>query len=331
MGTDFRIARWLIEPGLNTVSRNGTTVHLEPKVMEVLVCLAQHAGEPVSKEELFRTVWPNTFVTDDVLKRSISELRRVFEDDVRESRIIQTIPKRGYRLLVAVEPVVGDKRLSPGLRSQESTTVGRDWRRLALVSGAVAALLLILLAAFYVSSSGRVSGKNADLQIRSIAVLPLQNLPGDPSQEYFSDGMTDALITDLAQIGSMKVISRTSSMQYKQTRMSLPEIARELKVDGIVEGSIQRSGDRVRITAQLIHAPSDRHLWANTYEGDLRGVFALERSVTKDIARQVQTRLMPQAQQQRRSLDRLTQGHSIHICRGITTCRDTEGAVVLKK
>jgi len=296
VGTDFRIARWLIEPGLNTVSRNGTTVHLEPKVMEVLVCLAQHAGEPVSKEELLQTVWPNTFVTDDVLKRSISELRRAFEDDVRESRIIQTIPKRGYRLLVAVEPVTADKRLSTQLQSQESTTVGHNWRRLALVSGGVAALLLVLLGVLYVSSRERVFGKNTDLQIRSIAVLPLQNLSGDPSQEYFSDGMTDALITDLAQIGSVKVISRTFSMQYKQTRMSLPEIARELKVDGIVEGSIQRSGDRVRITAQLIHGPSDRHLWANTYEGDVADTFGLERSVTQDIARQVQTRLMPRAQ-----------------------------------
>lgn len=127
-------------------------------------------------------------------------------------------------------------------------------------------------------------------------MLPLANLSGDPAQEYFSDGMTDALITDLAQIGSLKVISRTSSMQYKETRKSLPEIAHELNVDGIVEGTVQRSGDRVRITVQLIHSPSDRHLWANTYEGDFRDGFALERNVTKDITRQVQARIMPQSQ-----------------------------------
>lgn len=298
MGTDFRIARWLIEPRLNTVSRNGTTVHLEPKVMEVLMCLARHAGEAVSKEELLETVWPNTFVTDDVLKRSISELRRIFEDDARESRIIQTIPKRGYRLLVAVEPINGAQSTSPAQQSQESRKVGRNWRTLALLSGGLAAALLILLGALYVSSKQRLSAKGAAPQIHSIAVLPLQNFSGDPSQEYFSDGMTDALITDLAQIDSMKVISRTSSMQYKKTRMSLPEIAHELKVDGIVEGSIQRSGDRVRITAQLIHGPSDTHLWANAYEGDFRDVFALERNVTQDIARQVQARLMSNQSQQ---------------------------------
>jgi TolB-like protein/DNA-binding winged helix-turn-helix (wHTH) protein len=296
--TDFRIAAWLIEPRLNTVSNNGTTVHLEPKVMEVLVCLARHAGEPVSKEELLHTVWPNTFVTDDVLVRSISELRRVFQDDARESRVIQTIPKRGYRLLVPVETVNREPSAAPTRVSQNSTKRGRNWRRQALVSGGVAVFLLILLGAVYVSSRQRLLGKSTAPQIRSIAVLPLQNLSGDRGQEYLSDGMTDALITDLAQIGSLRVISRTSSMQYKQTRMSLPEIARELNVDGIVEGSIQRSGDRVRITAQLIHGPSDRHLWANTYEGDFRDVFTLERNVTQDIARQVQARLMSNQSQQ---------------------------------
>ncbi len=291
MSNDFRIAAWLVEPGLNTVSRNGITAHLEPKVMEVLACLARHAGKPVSKEELLQTVWPNTFVTDDVLKRSISELRRLFEDDVRESRVIQTIHKRGYRLLVPVEPINGAQSISPAQQSQESRKVGRNWRMLALLSGGLAALLVILLGALYLSSKERVSGKNADPQIRSIAVLPLENLSGDPGQEYFSDGMTDALITDLAQISSLKVISRTSSMQYKQTKKSLPEIGRELGVDGIIEGATQRSGDRVRITAQLIHGPSDRHLWASTYEGAFRDVFALERNVTEDIARQVQARL----------------------------------------
>jgi TolB-like protein len=128
-------------------------------------------------------------------------------------------------------------------------------------------------------------------QIQSIAVLPLANLSGDPGQEYFSDGMTDALITGLGQVGPLRVISRTSSMQYKQTRKSLPEIARELHVDGIVEGTVQRSGNRVRVSAQLIHGPTDKHLWANSYERDVRDMFLLEQDVAGDIARQVQARL----------------------------------------
>jgi len=128
-------------------------------------------------------------------------------------------------------------------------------------------------------------------QIHSIAVLPLANLSGDPAQDYFSDGMTDALITELGQVGPLRVISRTSSLQYKQPRKSLPEIARELHVDGIVEGTVQRSGNRVRVSAQLIHGPTAKRLWANSYERDMRDVFLLEQDVAGDIARQVQAPL----------------------------------------
>ena len=288
----FLMGPWLVQPGLNTVSRNGTDIRLTPKVMEVLVCLANHAPKPVSKEELLQTIWPDTFVGDDVLKGSISELRRVFEDDAKHPSIIQTIAKRGYRLMVPVEPVNGEQDKSPTVRSLDPTKKRRSWWTVALVSSGVVGLLLILGAAFNVHSlRDRLAGKSVSPQIRSIAVLPLQNLSGDPAQEYFVDGMTDALITDLAQISSVRIISRTSSMQYKQTKKSLPEIARELNVDGIVEGTVQRSGDRVRITAQLIQGISDKHLWANSYERDMRDVFALERDVTEDIARQVRAQL----------------------------------------
>jgi TolB-like protein len=155
-------------------------------------------------------------------------------------------------------------------------------------------MLLVIAAALFglTRRHPRSNGATAGIPpIRSIAVLPLQNLSGDPSQEYFSDGMTDTLITELAQIGSLKVIPRTSSMQYKQTKKSLPEIARELNVDGIIEGTVQRSGDHVRITAQLIQGPKDKHLWANSYERDLRDVFALEKDITGDIGRQIQAKL----------------------------------------
>jgi TolB-like protein/DNA-binding winged helix-turn-helix (wHTH) protein len=260
--------------------------------MEVLACLADHAPKPVSKEELLQTIWPDTFVGDDVLKGSISELRRVFEDDAKHPRIIQTIAKRGYRLMVPVEPVNGEQDKSPTVRSLDPPKKRRSWWTVALVSSSLVGLLLILGAAFNMHIlRDRLAGKSASPQIRSIAVLPLENLSGDPAQEYFVDGMTDALITDLAQISSVRIISRTSSMQYKQTKKSLPEIARELNVDGIVEGTVQRSSDRVRITAQLIQGISDKHLWANSYERDMRDVFALERDVTEDIARQVRAQL----------------------------------------
>jgi TolB-like protein/DNA-binding winged helix-turn-helix (wHTH) protein/Flp pilus assembly protein TadD len=294
VGTDFRVGAWLVRPSLNTVSRNGASIHVQPKVMEVLVSLASQPGEAIPKDQLLKTVWPDTFVTDDVLVGSISELRRVFEDDAREPRFIQTIPKRGYRLIASVEPANRVLDNTPIPQSPQtggaSTMESGHWRfRAGAFAGA--ALLLVAL----IASSGKIQRwlpvASSSPSIHSIAVLPLQNLSDDATQEYFSDGMTDALITDLAQISSLKVISRTSSMQYKQTRKSLPEIARELNVDGIVEGTVQRSGDRVRITAQLIHGPSDKHLWANSYERDTRDTFALERDVTNEIARQVRARL----------------------------------------
>lgn len=292
MERPFLMGPWLVQPCLNTVSRNGRDIRLTPKVMEVLVCLANHAPKPVSKEDLLQTIWPDTFVGDDVLKGAISELRRVFEDDAKHPSIIQTIAKRGYRLMAPVEPVDGEQDKSPTVRSLDPPKKRGSWWTVALVSSGVVGLLLILGAAFNVLSlRDRLAGKRASPQIRSIAVLPLENLSGAPGQEYFVDGMTDALITDLAQIGSVRIISRTSSMQYKQTRKSLPEIARELNVDGIVEGTVQRSGDRVRITAQLIEGTSDKHLWANSYERDMSDVFALERDVTEDIAGQVRAQL----------------------------------------
>jgi TolB-like protein/DNA-binding winged helix-turn-helix (wHTH) protein/tetratricopeptide (TPR) repeat protein len=287
---DFRLGDWLVEPRLNAVSRNGAKVRLQPKIMEVLVCLAQHAGEPVLKEKILESVWPGTFVTDDVLTRAISELRRAFEDDAQEPHVIQTIPKRGYRLVLPVAPANEAPATSSTAHGYVPRRIG-DQRRVVLVVGVLTILLLIVL----VARSGREWWERrtgtSDASIHSIAVLPLQNLSADPAQEYFSDGMTDALITDLAQISNLKVISRTSSLQYKQTKKSLPEIARELGVDGIVEGTVQRSGNRVRITAQLIHGPSDKHIWANSFEGDMGDVFTLEREVTQEIARQIQTQL----------------------------------------
>jgi len=285
---------WLVEPSLNSVSRSGSSIRLAPKVMGVLVCLAEKAGEPVPKETLIQTVWPDTFVGDDVLKGYISDLRRVLEDDAREPKIIQTIPKGGYRLIAPIEWVNG-ARDTLATRHERKTPPVRPANLRSLWTAGLAviatALLFLLLAAFNVGGLRNWLRTGGTPQIHSLAVLPLRSLSSDPNQEYFSDGLTDGLITDLAQIDSLQVISHTSTIQYKDTKKSLPEIARELNVDGIIEGTIQRSGDRVRVNAQLIYGPSDRHLWANSYERDLRDVFALERDVTQDIANQIRARL----------------------------------------
>jgi TolB-like protein/DNA-binding winged helix-turn-helix (wHTH) protein/tetratricopeptide (TPR) repeat protein len=300
MNGDLRIGTWLVQPGLNTISQHGTTKQLEPKVMEVLVCLAHHPGETLPKEQLLQSVWPDTFVSDDVLVRSISELRGAFEDDVRESKFIQTIHKRGYRLIALVEPVNGIA--GDGSRTAADTKgslFSKRSLRLGTVIGVVATVaLLTLLALTPADVWRRLTGKPEIPQIRSIAVLPLQNLSGDPTQEYFADAMTEELITELCRLSSLRVISRTSVMRYRNSNQPLPEIARELGVEGIIEGSILRSGDKVRITAQLIYAPQDRNIWAQSYERDLRDVLALQSTVASSIVNGIRVQMTPVEQTQ---------------------------------
>jgi TolB-like protein/DNA-binding winged helix-turn-helix (wHTH) protein len=296
MNGDFRIGIWLVQPGLNTISQNGTTRQLEPKVMEVLLCLAHHAGETLAKEQLLKTIWPDTFVSDDVVIRSISEIRRAFDDDPRESKFIQTIPKRGYRLVPSVEVVKQDANGaedSSNLPDMAKDSMGwtRATRIAVRLGGIAVVLLLVSLVAgpiwrrFFIGESSP--------QIRSIAVLPVSSLSSDPTQAYFADGVTDALITDLAQISALKVVSRTTAMRYKGTDKSLPQIARELNVDGIVEGTVQLSGDRMRISAQLIYGPADRHLWAKSFERDLKDMLQLQSTVASEIAHEIQVTLTP--------------------------------------
>src|SRR5262249_21349493 len=256
---------------------------------EVLVRLARHPGKPVSKEALLQEVWSGTFVSDDVLTRAIFELRRVFEDDAREPRFIETIPKRGYMLVAAVEPVRPDqdtKRLSP-------TQAVCPIRKSTLMWISVG---VIVLCGIFLALNGPHLARGlvrTSPSIHSLAVLPLKNLSDDPSQKYFAAGMTEELITDLSQISALKVISRTSSELYENTHKSLPEIARELNVDAVIEGSVARSGNRVRVTAQLIYALQDKNLWARSYDRDLEDALALQAALASAIANEVRIQVQP--------------------------------------
>jgi len=295
----FQIGAWKVDPGLNAISCNGTTIRLEPKVMEVLVCLASQAGEAVPKETILKTVWPDTFVSDDVLIRSISELRRVFQDDARDPRFIETIPKRGYRLLAPVERING---YVPAFSKSPAQTdvAGDETRRSRRGYWAVVALSVGLLLSIGLPLSLNLGGLrdrfwgNRAPAIQSLAVLPLESLSDDPKQAYFAEGVTDALITDLAQINALRVVSRTTMMRYGSPDKPLPQIARELSVDGIVEGTVQRSGDRVRVTAQLIYGPSDQHLWASSFERDVKDILDLQSTVANEIATQIKVKVTPE-------------------------------------
>ena len=276
--------------------KHGIRIKLQVRPFQVLQVLLESPGQVVSREELQRRVWPvDTFVDfDHGLNNAIRKLRDALADDAENPRYVETLAKRGYRFIAEIHN--GNVAASSSSEEVSATallpkTVDPGSRRnafaWALGLGVAAAGALALVFGLNADRLRERLGKSAAPRIQSLAVLPLQNLSADPAQEYFSDGMTDALITDLAQLGNVKVISRTSSMQYEQTKKSLPEIARELNVDGIVEGTVQRSGDRVRITAQLIHGPSDKHLWSNSYERELRDTLQMQEEVARDITERI--------------------------------------------
>jgi TolB-like protein/DNA-binding winged helix-turn-helix (wHTH) protein/Tfp pilus assembly protein PilF len=281
--------------------KRGTKVRLQGQPLQVLAALLQRAGDLVTREELREQIWPaDTFVDfDHSLHNSIARLREVLGDSAQKPRYIETLPRRGYRFIGAVERIETEKSKHSSPNEAErvapaaaSPTKGRT---------AVLSLSLLILgsigSAFWLVRPVSPRANVGDvLQLRSIAVLPLDNLSGDPSQEYFADGMTDELITNLAKLSSLRVISRTSVMRYKGTKKGLPEIAHELNVDAIIEGSVVRSGKRVRITAQLLHGPTDRHLWAETYERDVSDVLRLQSDVARAIAQQVRAQVSPQQQ-----------------------------------
>jgi TolB-like protein/DNA-binding winged helix-turn-helix (wHTH) protein/Flp pilus assembly protein TadD len=283
--------------------KRGLRLRLQGQPLEVLAILLQHAGEVVTREELRAQIWTaDTFVDfDHSLHNAIARIREALADSAETPRYIETLPRRGYRFIAQVEEV-GTQAPERSAASKPTSEPPARVRR-TKIRAALALTLLTLVAigsALWLvpTVSHRTS---AAPTLRSIAVLPLDNLSGDPSQDYFVDGMTDELTTDLAKVSSLRVISRTSAMLYKGTKKGLPEIARELNVDAIVEGSVMRSGNRVRITAQLIHAPTDQHLWAEAYERDLGDVLRLQSEVAQAIAQQVRAQLTPQQQARFRS------------------------------
>jgi TolB-like protein/DNA-binding winged helix-turn-helix (wHTH) protein len=289
-----RFGPFELDESAGQLFKSGIPIKLQPQPFRVLFLLIERAGEVVTREEIHKDVWGDTTFVDFErgINFAINQIRGALCDDPEKPRYVETIPRRGYRFISSLEEADGDslaEKASPAPGAPATSQPRYGALRFTAVG-----LLLTGVAVFGLDVGGlrsRLMLKLNPPAIHSLAVLPLQNLSGDATQEYFADGMTDGLITNLAEIGSVNVTSRTSSMQYKQTKKSLPEIARELNVEGIVEGTVQRSGDRVRINAQLIYGPSDRHLWAHSYERDVRDVFMLEREVTEDIARQIQARL----------------------------------------
>ena len=237
----LKVGNWVVDPSLNSMSSEGRTIRLEPKIMEVLLCLAQHPGETLSKEQLFQAVWPNIVVTEDVLRRCIGELRRAFDDDARNPAIIETVSKRGYRLLAPVSALAA----APAPPLAESVVTD------------------------------------------SIVVLPFTNMSADPENEYFADGITEEIIDALAQIPGLHVVARSSAFSLKGKYVDLRIVGEQLNVRTVLEGSVRRADNRLRITAQLVSTADGYHLWSERYEREMKDVFAIQEEIAQAIAQRL--------------------------------------------
>ncbi len=291
----YRFGDFEFDSTSGELRKDGLKVRLQEQPFQILTLLLKRPGEVVTREEVRQALWPgDTFVDFDVgLNSAVKRLRDALSDSADSPRFVETLPRRGYRFIAPLErppvslPAAPQAPPRPALPPRSRLP---SWSGAAAVVAAVA-----LVAGLIVTGTWpRLRGQLASTPIRSLAVLPFENLTGDAEQDYFVDGMTDAVITDLAQVRALRVISRTSVTQYKLAKKALPRIAEELGVDAVVEGTVSRSGDRVRVTAQLIQAATDRHLWAQSYDRELRDVLSLQREVAAAIAQAIQVKLQPE-------------------------------------
>ena len=240
MTCEFRVGEWRIEPDLNRITSADRTVLIEPKVLEVLICLASHPGEVFSKERIIRTVWPGTFVSGGVLSYAISELRKAFGDDTRNPRIIETISRKGYRLIAPVTQLARDLKSQP-----------------------------------------------------SIAVLAFSDMSPAQDQEHFCDGIAEEIINNLVRVKGLRVAARISSFAFKGKSEDVRAIGAKLGVETVLEGSIRKAENQLRITVQLINAENGYHLWSERYDRELKDVFVIQDEISRSIAAALKVTLSP--------------------------------------
>lgn len=291
----YQFGDFSLDPQNRTLRRAGTTVPLTPKAFDLLFVLIQNADSIVTKDELMKAVWPDSFVEESNLTQTIFMVRKAL-DETTDRRYILNVQGRGYRFLV---PVTETPNLAPETEAPEpvsdarvpavplpSQPPARNWRLLVII--AAAATLILVVAAVWLWRSRHVQAEPAG-KIR-LAVLPFENFTGDAGQDYFSDGLTEEMISQLGNLdpAHLGVIARTSVMQYKHSQASIPQIGKDLGVQYVIEGSVRRDSERVRITAQLIQVKDQSHLWAREYDRDLGHLLQLQGEIAREVANEIE-------------------------------------------
>src|SRR3989441_5787233 len=288
----LRFGVFELDPQAGELRKKGMKIRLQGQPVEILAMLLQRPGETITREELQKKLWPaDTFVDfEQGLNNAMKRLRAALDDSAESPRFVETLPRHGYRFIGSLN---GSRQIP--VAEAKSTSRLRLVRR----AGSLGALAAIATAAMLVGLNvrgwrDRLLKSAPKPQIQALAVLPLTNLSGDPEQEYFADGMTERLITELGKISSPRVISRQSVMQYKASKKSLQEIAGELKVDAVLEGTVVRSGERMRVTIHLSQALPERQLWAQEYNRSIRDVLSLQGEIARAITDEIQVKLTPE-------------------------------------
>ena len=303
----FYVGGWRVDPAAGRISSRGVEHKIEPKAMTVLVCLAQQQGQVVSRETLEAQAWAGMVVGYDSLASAIIKLRKAFGDDSKNPRFIETVPKKGYRLICAVQIATEapeeeqekdqqteqEEHVSAKAAIKSSAKTGKSPSVIMLV--AVSLVAVITTVALFMNKQEATVSSKPETQISEdrqvIAVLPFKNLSDDVQQDYFSDGITADLITDLSKISGLSVMARNSVFIYKDTDVDIRKVKQELGVDYVIEGSVRKVGDRVRISARLIDAGSSINIWADRFDGTLENLFAFQDSVTTKIINSLEVTL----------------------------------------
>jgi DNA-binding winged helix-turn-helix (wHTH) protein/TolB-like protein len=294
----YRFDDFVVDPESWSLSQSGDEHHLEPIVLELLIYLISNRGRLVTRQELMDTVWGDTVISESALTKAVARLRKALGDDSATHRYLETVPSRGYRFVANVEETEGPNQPDNPPPGEGRPTV---MRRVVLTSAA-AILVLIVVVVFWL---GTLQRNIPEVEaIRSLAVLPLDNLTGDPAQNYYVDGLQDLLVTELSQLGGLRITSRQSTRRYRDSQLTTAEIAKELGVDALVQGSLLREGDKIEIAVQLIDGRSDEHLWAERYTRETPRVFDLISDMADAIGAEIgATAGLPEGQE--RTADRL--------------------------